>query len=429
MKVAFYIPNDRIKDVDLSTVHMANPGIGGTEYAMFALCYYLSLSIGKEMILFTNKYLKGYKADINIVYVDSLKDALNKAKISNVDIFVLHHSEHSMYRGSFNTIEGTNISIIVWIHNFLKPKYLTYYRECPNIKKLVFVGKEFMDVYRDHLAYNISTYIYNGIYIDKKINLPKFEYREDNVIYIGNLIPGKGFHLLAKAWKKVIKEIPNAHLHVIGSGKLYDRSAKLGKYGYAERRYENKFMKYLIDNKGEQLSSVTFHGIMGIEKNEIIKQCKVGVPNPSGFSETFGYTAVEMEMLGCLITTIKCPGYIDTVTSTGILYNKSSKLSQSIIRLLKKKDNNINETLDFIYKKFDFNIIACNWILLFNEILYNVDNNAICDTKKICFCDWLRIIKSKNKHLYRFPTLYGTKNMIKQIINVRFYFRILKKII
>lgn len=425
MKIAFFVPNNKIKNIDLSTVHKANPGIGGTEYAMFALCYYLSFFKDLELTIFCNAPLIGFSGNVNEVCVDNLQDALWETKKRFIDIFVLHHSEHSMYKDAFKIVEDTKISIIVWIHNFLSPKYLTYYNECKNIKRLVFVGKKFLEIYKDHLAYNKSTYIYNGIYVDENIKLPPYSERANDVIYIGNLIPGKGFHLLAKVWKKVLKEIPDAHLHVIGSGKLYDRSTKLGKYGYADSKYERRFMKYLTDKNGEQISSVTFHGIMGVDKNEVIKKCKVGIPNPSGYSETFGYTAVEMELMGCLITTIRCPGYIDTVAPTGILYKNPNELSLAIIQLLRRKDNNFSGTYKFINNHFNFKIIADQWRLLFKDI----QSGYFPQKEVTCLLDRIRIIKSKYKFLSIFPTIYGVKSVIFQLKSLRFYWSLLKKII
>ena len=104
-------------------------------------------------------------------------------------------------------------------------------------------------------------------------------FRKENdgktVTYIGSLVPTKGFHLLANAWKAVLAEVPDAQLHVVGSGKLYDRNSKLGAYGIAEESYENSFIKGITDRAGELLPSVHFHGVMGEEKKELIARTSV----------------------------------------------------------------------------------------------------------------------------------------------------------
>ena len=62
------------------------------------------------------------------------------------------------------------------------------------------------------------------------------------VTYVGSLTKGKGFHVLAKEWKNILKAVPDAELYVLGSGKLYDNKAELGEYGLAEKTYENNLL-------------------------------------------------------------------------------------------------------------------------------------------------------------------------------------------
>ena len=50
-----------------------------------------------------------------------------------------------------------------------------------------------------------------------------------NVVYLGGLNKYKGFHVLAKAWKKVLAEVSDAKLIVLGSGKLYNRETSMGR--------------------------------------------------------------------------------------------------------------------------------------------------------------------------------------------------------
>lgn len=422
MKVAFYVPNSTIKNIDLSDVQNANPGIGGTEYAFFALCYYLSLYSEIELSIFTNAPLINYKANVNNVLVDCLSEALLASIKNKINILVVHHSNHSMSENAFDILAGSNVSVILWVHNFLDPKVLSYYGKNPQIKRIVFVGREFLNCYRDHLAFEKSTYIYNGIKLASENRIPYTE-RPNYVTYIGNLIPGKGFHLLAKSWKSIVREVPDAQLHVIGSGKLYDRNATMGKYGLAQKEYEDKFMKYLQDDEGNLLDSVKFHGILGKEKNEIIRKTKVGVPNPSGYSETFGYTAVEMELFDCLVTTIRCPGYLDTVSSVGILFKNPSCLSKSVVTLL-RRDKDVCQ--QHFLKKFDFNEVSKQWEKLLEDVYSNKSN--IVDPYKgrgagTYSLEILRRIKKYIPLLSCLPTVEGIKYNVS-----RSFFRIGNKI-
>jgi glycosyltransferase involved in cell wall biosynthesis len=208
--------------------------------------------------------------------------------------------------------------------------------------------------------------------IDKYETVP-FRDRNNNVIYVGSLVKVKGFLELAKVWKKVLSYVPDANLYVVGTGKLYGNNRMLGNSGIADTEYESQFIPYLLDENGNLLPSVHFMGIMGDEKNDLLLKCKVGVPNPTGISETFGFTAVEMQAMGCLVTTMRCPGYLDTVALNGILYKSTSKLAKSIITLLQQKDNDYQLMYNFIKSRFDYNIIISQW----EKLLMDCGNNKM----------------------------------------------------
>jgi glycosyltransferase involved in cell wall biosynthesis len=224
------------------------------------------------------------------------------------------------------------------------------------------------------------TAIYNGVDMNN-IKIPSttmlpFSQRPFHITYIGNLVPQKGFHILAKAWPHILRVYPDAVLNVIGSGKLYDRNAQLGKYGIAEDNYEKVFMPYLTDTSGKILPSVKFLGILGSEKSEILLKTRVGVPNPSGRTETFGYTAIEMQSFGALVTTIRCPAYLETVCpSIGILYNKGNrldeKLAESVVSLLSRDENHYEDVMQFLEANFSIDKVADEWHQLFMDMMEN----------------------------------------------------------
>ena len=79
-----------------------------------------------------------------------------------------------------------------------------------------------------------------------------------------------------------------------------------------------------------------------------------------------------MEMMGCLVTTIKCPGYLDTVYDKSNLYNDTAELKSFIIRLLKENTLDYNATLNFI-SEFNVDKITNQWLRLLNN-LTNTEN-------------------------------------------------------
>jgi hypothetical protein len=198
---------------------------------------------------------------------------------------------------------------------------------------------------------------------------------------------------LAKAWKTILKAHPDAFLNEIGSGNLYDRRTPLGRYGIAESVYEQVFMPHLTDENGHILPSVKFWGVLGDEKADILQRTRVGVPNPSGVTETFGYTAVEMQEYGCLIATIRCPAYVETVYSgAGILYRNEKDLAKAVITLLNRPNNNYPETIDYIRSHFGLEKIANEWHQLLSGSLQQEQKAIVL--KWGLFAEWNRKIKN-----------------------------------
>lgn len=359
MKVGFYLNNENISNTDLSNIEKGNPGIGGSEYLCVLIANELCKRQNIDTILLADKNSK-FPTTLKYAVCQNLERALEQYSES-IDIFVIDSKRFNIEMAH----QYPHTKFILWINNKMKIKEMEQCAKLNNIIKFVHVGREMYDLYRDSWIFPKMTYIYNAISFDFLKDFPDLlpaNKRQNKVVYIGSLVPSKGFHLLAKAWRNILKAVPDAELYVIGSGKLYNQNATLGPLGIAEASYEEKFTKYLTDNNTKILPSVHFMGVVGHDKNRILSQCKVGVPNPSGISETFGYTAIEMTAMGCLITTKKCPGYIDTVFNTKLLYNNTAKLSKYIIKLLRNNTkNDYNASLNYIKQNFDISIISSKW--------------------------------------------------------------------
>lgn len=359
-KIAFHFHNDGVPDIDLSNVTKGNPGVGGTVFLAVLIPTLLANRQKITPLLLSNKkciipnqlenvvcndlygaldYCRAHK-DVDAIVVDSLR----------IDIGIIKEYE--------------DVNIVLWANNPMKAQYLKNLTYLKNVKRIINVSKEQCDLARDMLVFRKCTYIFNAFPMEvvlKYRNLSKpTSQRKHYVVYIASILPPKGFHLLAKVWPKIIEKVPDAELFVIGSGKLYDKQTKMGKWGISIPEYEDYFMRFLSKN-GSILPSVHFLGEMGNEKYEVLSKCKVGVPNPSGITETFGYTAIEMQAMGCLVTTQKCPGYIDTVFDKSQLYNNPKELCNKIINLLNKTENQSEKILPWIIENFDCETVAQRW--------------------------------------------------------------------
>ncbi len=364
MKIAFYLPNSSISKVDFSNVDKGNPGIGGSEYSVILIASNLCKRHIHEIIVYCDK---------ESIFPVSLNWQVCKDFTGAIKLVIQQHIDYLIVDGKLLTEEilcrFSNVKFIAWANTFIPEKVQDVFAKMDNVVRIVNVGKEELEQTKDHQIYEKSTFIYNAVptkILDSFPNITPNAERNLNVCYIGSLHAAKGFQYLAKAWPKVIEEIPEAQLYVIGSGKLYGRNAKLGRWNIASEQFEDSFMPYLTKG-GKILPSVHFLGILGNEKYKVLEQCKVGVPNPSGISETFGYTAVEMEFMDCQVTTIKCPGYIDTVCQKENLYDNTDELSMFIIKLLRNDFHDRSKVLEYI-EKFSVMEVVNRWEDFFNVL-------------------------------------------------------------
>ena len=406
MNIAIYIDNRNIRDVDCFDLTKGNPGIGGTEYSILLLAQIIKLYKREiRVTLLAEKAAKLPCVD-KTVLIDGLDKVASVSAKEQIDILIISSRREGKILPEyfFEQIESKKIKTIIWGHNYYYSNYCERIADCEAIKANVFVGRQQYDRYIDHRIIDKSTYIYNMYPMVEKRK--RTSAGSHAVTYIGSLVPEKGFQILAAIWKKILNQVPDAELYVIGSGKLYSRNARLGKYGIAEENFEAQFMPNLVDENGRVLSSVHFLGVLGAEKDEVILKTGVGVVNPTGRTETFGISALDFESMGVPVVTIAKGGFLDTVVDhkTGILSAKSSKIADGIIELL--KNNKMNEDYGRagieLAREFTPERILINWLDLFEKVLnrkpieYKNPNSFIWSNLK-----WLRITNRKFKAILR----------------------------
>lgn len=416
MKIGFLFEDKGIKDKNLLNPQLGNPGIGGTEFMFIILAHYLIEMYSDIEITFFRQGNELINEKINIVRIHNTTDLFDCSDLNKMDIMIVNSKIIDDVLAAY--IKDSHTKYIMWGHNYLSAHQANLIADCPNIIRMVFVGHQEYDKYIDHRIIKKSTYIYNMF----NSSLPELYRNIDYkpyITYVGSLTRPKGFHILAKYWKQVISEVPEAELHVIGSGNLYSDSDSLGKYGIAIEDYENEFMPYLTDEKGNILPSVKFHGVMGQEKVNIYHNTAVGIINPSAETETFGIGAVEMAACGIPVVTRRMYGLIDTVSNkeTGLLFDKYDDFPKYIIKLLKDKElNNIygKNGIKFV-KTFSPEIITEQWYKLFNNIIENKSVKVI-SAKDNFFVDnkWLRVVNYYIKKMLPFlPSVIEATDFVK----------------
>ena len=421
IRVAIELPDWGIKDVDLSNIQNGNPGIGGSEYLFLLLAVSLKKYAGNKFDVVIYHYNKNRlpRSLDDVIVKDEMKllDVLSKEKI---DIFIHQLGKNQSW---YNYLSEKRIKSIAWAHVYLSYEEMKCITACECEKRVVFVGKEEYDAYIDEDIINKSVWIYN------MINTDNHKVRKDNyskeITYMGSLVPAKGFHVLASIWPEIIKKVPNAKLNVIGTGKLYDRNAQLGKYNIAEKLYEDSFMKYLTDESGKILPSVKFWGLLGNEKEEIFAKSAVGVVNPTAITETFCMSAIEMQICGLVVVSKKKWGLLDTIKDgkTGFLFSSKQEFINSIIKLL--NDKNLNDTMgnnaiNFVKENFSIEKIIEKWIETLEGVYF--DNKVIFEKPKNNYLNdykWVKLIIRFIRikcHMKIFPSFETLKGFLRKLL-------------
>lgn len=369
MKLAIFNEDTGNSHLNMQEPEKGNPGIGGIDYRLWSMPYYLNKKHSDVTVQIYLQEQRKYPASLPITVVSGIKEAARLAKEDKADFFLIRNKQST---DVYQYLERLKLPTILTAGNFSEPYELDIIASCKYIKAFVCVSRQQYQMLRDEAVYSKATYIFNAIdcYAYKAVRTKK----QPIVAFLGGVYPVKGFHILAKSWANIKKKVPDAQLYVIGSGKLYSKNKKLGKYGLAQEDYEKTFIHYLLDENKKIRKDVTLHGTLGGEdKLRVMNQAKVGVVNPSGKTETFGYSAIEFEVLGIPVVTKATNGFFDTVQHkmTGLLFHTQWGMEAAIVRLL--KDDPLNRRygkngVRFVRSQFDINYVAEEWYQLFQKL-------------------------------------------------------------
>ncbi len=393
MKLYFWIKSKGGKR-NLDDSKFGNYGIGGIEFELSIVpCMLREMYPYYDIHIYTdNIELKSDSMAVH--YVTNSLEMIDKiSKEEGVLIFAQDFSDKIF----FERLNRTEIQAIGWVHNYLTFLDYVYLQTSPNIKRVVFVGRQLYDHYIDTTLIKKATYIYNCVPYYKKIDR-RISICEPKIMFVGAFSKQKGFHVLAKAWKRILKVYPNAQLYVAG-GKQYSDNGKID-------RYYVYCKKFLTDKRGNLLDGVHFLGILGDEKRKYYESVSVGVANPTGKTETFCLSAVEFEAHEVPVVTYDGFGLLDTVINekTGICVRGAKKLAKAILRLIKNTE--FNRALGINGRKFVCSIftpehVIPKWHWLITDGLYLEKMpdefsyaNYLDDWK------WLRYINSRIQKMF-----------------------------
>nr|ADD96633.1 hypothetical protein [uncultured organism MedDCM-OCT-S12-C71] len=281
--------------------------------------------------------------ELRVVACGSLDAALKMAGDAELDFFVTDVTvQYQRMKHLVKQYESNNLNVIVRLGLIPSSKILNLLSESTSIKSVIAVEQTVFDILRDHPVSKKMHVVQNSI----PLQMYKQHYPKDissdcvEITYLGSLVPQKGFGLLAKIWKQILEQHPFAVLNVIGTGQVYGLGDKMGKWGIAEETFESELRKHLMDSDGNPHRSVIFHGILGSNKAKVIENSTVGIANPSGATETFCLSAVELQAGGLPVIAGARYGLNDTVIDgqTGFLVKGEERLKKKLLYLLSNPD-------------------------------------------------------------------------------------------
>lgn len=361
MKIAFFL--DYIKErIDYRNPEVLNPGLGGTQYLIWTMSYYLSIrDNGLDVILFAPKGTE-YCPSIKVITVDSVRDCVVKSKDENVDFLILHGP--NIPGPLIKTIKEVQIPVILWTLNFENHNTERALKQCPYIVGNICASHEQNDLLLDTALYNKSHVIYNGLDFSQY----KSTSEKDNktVCYMGSLLPSSGYDTFLKAWDIVQKKIPDVKLNIIGGKDLYSQKDK-GHTAKALSNLKRLEDKVLRNPDGELNPNIRFWGVLGGKKKlEVMRSATIGLANLTPGGETFGLSVVEFEALGIPVVSLKYRGLRETVKhkKTGILGRNYKEIAGAIIYLLNHNDTCVKlgrHGEKYVRENFSLELILNEW--------------------------------------------------------------------
>jgi glycosyltransferase involved in cell wall biosynthesis len=236
--------------------------------------------------------------------------------------------------------------LVVTIHNYVpaKSRIAKFFALIHN-KFLIQTALRKADIitvpslaFANSLPYKLSKKEVIPYAIDTGKFYPSKKYDENQILFVGRLIPEKGLHILMKAMQLVRKKIPKAKLLAI-CAETYDY-----------KNYEKEIKK--LDD-----------GFLEIKKNVPNNKIRDYYANSAAFImpsldiDSFGIVLLEAMACGCPVIVSDLPGPSSLVKKDcGLIVPKGNeiKLAEAIIQTLKKNGRMRNNARKYVEDNFSW---------------------------------------------------------------------------
>lgn len=419
MRIAFYCELEKLKNKLVSVdLEGGNPGIGGTQYLFLLTVKYLNEIYGENYcILLTDTKIDLQGNGIKTKFVNDVKGAIQYCEDNNIEFITIN--ANIVDKINDKSIWKRNVKFLIWAHNTVNRKIQTIVARNDNIHRLVCVSeKQYLNMV-DTKCFNKCTYISNMVTGTFLNNASYSNHSRKKVVYVGSIYPQKGVHNLLDIWKYVLKEEPDAILHIIGGSQVWNPNISTGELGITEPEYEKIIKRKL--KKISNMNSVKFLGPMGWNDiRDVLKDVRVGIVNPSYYrrDETFCMSAIEISAHGIpIVSRAKGDGLVSTVINgkTGYLESDNRKIASRIITLL--KEDGLSEYMGKNAREYaeTFNVISVidSWEKIMGLEKCNVSNK----NRKIISKDSMLLLHDKFiRYSYYIISGKAIKKIVKKFL-------------
>lgn len=281
-----------------------NPGVGGTQFNIVKLAFLLAQKFPDIEVILANHCdirLNSNPINLKIELIPEINYLLNASQMrSQNDLIVM--TAALLQLADPHLIRSIREKVIAWIHH---PFFFNDQIRQMRLAAHVNVGS--YQYFSNKIFFRSSWHIHNPF----QITLSNFQksfpaYDEPiRIVYLGALIPVKGFGHVARQWPALKAMLPNVELHVVGS------SATYGKHPENDLipcdRYFSEYIQKFIPENDITDGHVVFHGNLGEEKFEVMRSAHIALLNPTGASEAF--PASPLECMGCGLPVITSNDY------------------------------------------------------------------------------------------------------------------------
>jgi glycosyltransferase involved in cell wall biosynthesis len=351
-----------------------NPGIGGTDFTSIRLAFFLAEYLpDKQVFLVTNNAgfsIESEKKNLSLISVGSINEFFEEYVIGNAGI-VLISPKYTLAQVKRNYLYESRSNIIAWSRH----PYDTGYP----LSDIKFAACVCVGEYQFYSNKSLSSPLWFIPHlfllppqINRNIVFPENKQNELRIVYLGALVKAKGFHFIAEQWRKIKSIYPNVRLHVIGSAETYGFHMDLHELipthkDYAEQILASVDCQDILDGR------VVFHGNLGDEKFDIIKNSHIGIINPTGNSESFCTSAVEILSCGIPLVSSRDFGMYETMKYFPELSLKRPEDIVGKIQYVLGDRDRYNELCSrslFVGKYFDSqnSVIMARWVRLINQV-------------------------------------------------------------